>query len=88
LWVFHRGRWRCLIDLDGVVTARIEDAACRTAYEGASDGRCLDLTAPLATAVLTGDTAARDRLCTLMVEHGCGSVPPDTKSPTEPIPQQ
>jgi hypothetical protein len=31
LWVFHGGRWRCLIDLDGVVTARITDATCRAA---------------------------------------------------------
>jgi hypothetical protein len=88
LWVFHGGRWRCLVDLDGVVTARIGDAACRAAYEAAGSGRCLDLTAPLATAVLTGDAAARERLCTMMVEHGCGSVPADTKPPTEPIPPQ
>jgi hypothetical protein len=75
LWVFHGGRWRCLIDLDGVVTARITDATCRAAYERSERGRCLDFTGALAAAVLAADTATRDRLCTLMVEHGCGSVP-------------
>ena len=75
LWVFHGDRWRCLVDLDGVVTARLPDAACRTAYERSERGRCLDFTGALAAAGLTGDTTARDRLCTLMVEHGCASVP-------------
>ncbi|HUQ01009.1 MAG TPA: hypothetical protein VM261_00880 [Kofleriaceae bacterium] len=84
LWVFHGGRWRCLVDLDGVVTARLPDAACRTAYERSEHGRCLDFTGALAAAALTADTAARDRLCTLMVEHGCGSVPADDV----PVPKQ
>jgi hypothetical protein len=81
LWVFHDGRWRCLVDMDGVVLARISDPACRAAYEGASTGRCLDLTAPLAAAVLGGVEAERTRLCALIVAHGCGSVPAEP-SPT------
>lgn len=84
LWVFHAGRWRCLVDLDGAVTTRITDAACRAAYERASSGRCLDLTAPLAEAVLRGDPADRERLCALIVAHGCGSVPTEATPPTAP----
>jgi hypothetical protein len=84
LWVFHHGHWRCLVDMDGVVVSRIADPACRAAYAGASEGRCLDLTAPLAAAVLGGVEAERARLCALIVAHGCGSVPAGPSPTTTP----
>ncbi len=81
LFVFHGGRWLCLGDYDPYIADRIHDA-CRTAYLRSSQGRCLDFTAPLAEAVLTDDRAQRERLCALLVEHGCGSVPAEAPDST------
>lgn len=81
LFVFHRGRWWCLIGLDAYVADRLP-ATCRRAYLGATAGRCLDLSAPLAAAALADDRAARERLCALIVDHGCDSVPAAAPAPT------
>jgi hypothetical protein len=73
VWLFD-DQWLCFLGIDRQVSERIYDA-CRHAYLNSSTGRCLDFTGALAAAVVADDTAARERLCTLMVEHGCGSVP-------------
>lgn len=75
LFAYRDGRWWCLVDLDGLVVGQLEDAACRAGYLGSGSGRCLDLTAPLAAAALTGTADEEHRLCMLLVAYGCGSVP-------------
>lgn len=82
IWMFD-GRWLCFLGIDRQIAEQI-DEDCRAAYLRSSQGRCLDFTAPLAAAVLANNTDARDRLCTLLVEHGCGSVPAEAPPPTEP----
>jgi len=71
------GRWRCLASTDGLVRRAIadRDPACAAAYGQSATGRCLDLTAPIASAALDGDLPELTRLCTLLVHQGCGSVP-------------
>jgi hypothetical protein len=86
LWVF-RERWLCLVGIDRQIAVALRQP-CRAAYLRTSVGRCLDFTAPLASAVMRGDTVARERLCTLMVEHGCGSVPAEAPPPTEHLQPQ
>jgi hypothetical protein len=75
LFVYRDARWWCLVDVDGLVVGSIADDACRAAYIGSANGRCLDLTAPIAAAVLARNTDEERRLCALLVAHGCGSVP-------------
>jgi hypothetical protein len=77
----RRERWEAVEPIDAKVAAAVDDA-CRAAWLNSSQGRCFDFTGALAAAVLAADTAARVRLCTLMVAHGCGSVP----APTETAP--
>ena len=75
LFAYRDGRWWCLVDLDGLVVGELEDDACRAAYLKSENGRCLDLTAPIAAAALTRNSDEERRLCGLLVAHGCGSVP-------------
>ncbi len=84
LFVFDHGRWVCLVDLDGHVVSRLPTAACRAAYQHSGAGRCLDLTAPIATAALAGDGDALSRRCELLVRHGCGSVAADAPTALPP----
>lgn len=76
IFLYHHNRWRCLVDLDGLVVGSLEDDACRAAYLASSSGRCLDLSAPVATAALGTDTDEEQRACARLVAQGCGSVPP------------
>lgn len=75
LFAYHHDRWVCLVDLDGLVQSALEDEPCRRAYVASASGRCLDLTAPVAAAALTGDADGAARGCALLVAQGCGSVP-------------
>ncbi|KAB2898857.1 MAG: hypothetical protein F9K40_10940 [Kofleriaceae bacterium] len=84
VWIFQ-GRWYCLLGIDHRIASDLQ-GACRTAYLASTHGRCLDFTGALAAAVLAEDQVARRRLCTLLVEHGCGSVPAEAPPPTEPLP--
>lgn len=82
VWMFD-DRWVCFLAIDRQISEQVYDE-CRTAYLRSSQGRCLDFTGALAAAVLAADYDARDRLCTLMVAHGCGSVPAEAPPPNEP----
>lgn len=84
LFVF-RGRWWCVGGDEREIVNELK-GDCRDAYRGSASGRCFDFTAPLAAAVLSGDEATRERLCALMVAHGCGSVPAEAPPPPEPSP--
>lgn len=75
LFVHHGQRWRCLVDLDGLVIGSLEDDACRAAYLASTHGRCLDLSAPVASAAIGTDTDEERRACARLVAQGCGSVP-------------
>lgn len=75
IFIYHRPRWRCLVDLDGLVIGSLEDDACRAAYIASSSGRCLDLSAPVASAAIRTDTDGEARACARLVAQGCGSVP-------------
>jgi hypothetical protein len=84
LFAYRDGRWWCLVDLDGMVLGEIADDACRAAYRASESGRCLDLTAPIAAAVLTHAADEERRLCALLVAHGCGSVPAQLPAQSPP----
>jgi len=86
LFVFRR-RWVCLGTIDARVAAAVPEP-CGAAYLGGASGRCLDFAGALAAAVVEADARARERLCALLVEHGCGSVPAEAPPPTEPAPTQ
>lgn len=86
LFVFRR-RWVCLGTLDARVASAVPEP-CAAAYLASASGRCLDFAGALAGAVAADDATARERLCTLLVEHGCGSVPAEAPPPTEPVPTQ
>lgn len=77
--------WRALVGIDALTRDAIgaDDHDCAVAYGAARAGRCLDASAPVAVAALTGDAAERAiacrRLIALAVAGRCddrGSVAP------------
>ncbi len=79
IFLHHHGRWRCLVDLDGLVIGSLEDDACRAAYVASDRDRCLDLSAPVASAALGPDPDEKARACARLVAQRCDSV----RSPTQ-----
>lgn len=83
VWLFT-DQWLCFVSFDRHIADRIHDDACRTAYVSSGAGRCLDFAGGLAGAVVANDEVARDRLCGLIVAHGCGSVPAEAPPLSQP----
>ena len=79
--------WRALVGLDALTRDAIgaDDHDCAVAYNAARVGRCLDASAPVAVAALTGDAAARTIACRRLIAMAAagrcddrGSVAPIT----------
>lgn len=69
VFVWDGAAWRALVGLDALTRDVIgaDDHDCAVAYGAARAGRCLDASAPVAVAALTGDAEARAAACRRLI---------------------